>query len=79
VRDLCLVAGSLRRLDGGPVVVTILRRRVGPVWEDSTDPQFRAVRERANGLRARLERAAADLGLEVAAWAYTVTGDDRAR
>jgi hypothetical protein len=74
VRDLCLVAGFLRRVADGVVGVTTLRHHLGEVWEDATDSQSRSVRERATGLRARIERAAADLGLEVAPGAYAGDG-----
>jgi hypothetical protein len=80
VRDLCLVAGYLRRVAGGLVAITTLRHPLGAVWEDGADPQSREVRERAAALRARLERAAAGLGLEVAPGAYGAdAGDGRGR
>jgi hypothetical protein len=77
VRDLCLVAGYLRRLAGGVVTLTTLRHPLGAIWEDGADPRSWEVRERAAALRARLERAAAGLGLEVASGAYAADGRGR--
>jgi hypothetical protein len=80
VRDLCLVAGYLRRVADGLVAVTTLRHPLGAVWEDGADSRSRAVQERTARLRTRLERAAAALGLEVAPGAYgAAAGDGRGR
>ena len=67
---LSVVAGYLRRLTGGVVVVQELVYRAGDVWRGLNESDAEETRTRADRARDDVARAAAEAGFEVCAGAY---------